>query len=43
MQTLMNLQAKYAGIEPETLNFDGSAKSANDILMQADKIIGGGQ
>ena len=43
MQTLMNLQAKYAGVEPETLNFDGTAKSANDILMQADKIIGGGQ
>jgi hypothetical protein len=43
MQTLMNLQAKYAGVAPETLNFEGSAKSANDILMQADKIIGGGQ
>jgi hypothetical protein len=43
MQTLMNLQAKYAGVEPETLNFDGTAKSANDILLQADKIIGGGQ
>lgn len=43
MQTLMNLQAKYAGVEPETLNFDGAAKSANDILMQADKIIGGGR
>lgn len=41
MQTLMNLQAKYAGVEPETLTFDGAAKSANDILMQADKIIGG--
>lgn len=42
MQTLMNLQAKYAGVTPETLNFEGSAKSANDILLQADKIIGGG-
>jgi len=41
MQTLMNLQAKYAGVQPETLTFDGAAKSANDILMQADKIIGG--
>jgi hypothetical protein len=43
MQTLMNLQAKYAGVAPETLTFDGAAKSANDVLMQADKIIGGGQ
>jgi hypothetical protein len=43
MQTLMNLQAKYAGVAPETLTFDGTAKSANDILMQADAIIGGGK
>jgi hypothetical protein len=43
MQTLMDLQAKYAGTTPEKLNFEGSVKSASDILNQADSIIGGGR
>ena len=43
MQTLMDLQAKYAGVTPEKLNFEGSVKSASDILNQADSIIGGGK
>jgi hypothetical protein len=41
MQTLMDLQAKYAGTTPEKLNFEGKVKTANDILNQADSIIGG--
>lgn len=43
MQTLMDLQTRYAGIKPEVLNFDGSVKSASSILNQADSIIGGGK
>jgi hypothetical protein len=43
MQTLMDLQAKYAGTTPEKLNFEGKVKTASDILNQADSIIGGGK
>jgi len=41
MQTLMDLQTRYAGIQPQVLNFDGKVKTASDILNQADSIIGG--
>jgi len=42
MQTLMDLQTKYAGAPSEKLNFEGNVKTASDILNQADSIIGGG-
>ena len=43
MQTLYDLQAKYAGVPTQKLNFDNIPDKAGTILDQADAILGGGK
>jgi hypothetical protein len=41
MQTLYDLQAKYAGVPTQKLNFDNVPDKSSSILNQADAILGG--
>jgi hypothetical protein len=43
MQTLYDLQAKYAGVPTQKLNFNNVPDAAGNILQQADSILGGGK
>ena len=40
MQTLYDLQAKYAGVPSQKLSFEGAPASSASVLQQADSIIG---
>lgn len=42
MQTLYDLQAKYAGVPTQKLNFDNVPASPANVLQQADSILQGG-